>query len=164
MKEKEREAHVSTARHTKEKDAWVHGANEDARRTTGPEKEKGERSPKAGSLTKTGDFRFGREYRLLKKREFDQVFKEGKKFRGDRMEFIYLSNKLKRSRLGLVVSRKAGNAAVRNGKKRALREIFRLHRSSLTTDIDLIIRAYHDFQPFTFREAQKEFLRFAARL
>jgi ribonuclease P protein component len=48
-------------------------------------------------------------------------------------------NGLPHSRLGLSVSRKVGNAVVRNRWKRLLREAFRLTRTKLPSGVDLIV-------------------------
>ncbi len=47
-------------------------------------------------------------------------------------------NELDYPRIGLVVSRKAGNAVVRNRWKRCLREAFRLSQHELPAGIDLV--------------------------
>ena len=48
-------------------------------------------------------------------------------------------NDLPNARLGLSVSRKVGNAVVRNRWKRVIREAFRLSRSQLPEGIDLVV-------------------------
>lgn len=47
-------------------------------------------------------------------------------------------NDLPHARIGLVVSRKAGNAIVRNRWKRCLREAFRLAQHELPPGLDLV--------------------------
>lgn len=42
-------------------------------------------------------------------------------------------------RLGVVASRKVGNAVARNRAKRLVREAFRLHQEALPTGIDLVV-------------------------
>jgi len=49
-------------------------------------------------------------------------------------------NDLGVTRLGLSVSKKVGNAVVRNRWKRAIREAFRNQRSELPTGLDLVAR------------------------
>lgn len=111
-----------------------------------------------------GDFRFKKKDKLLKRVEFEQVFKKGKRYQGARLEFIFLSNELGRSRVGLVVAKKVGKATVRNKTKRILREVFRVKRKLLARDIDLIIRARPGLEPVTFHEVETEFLKFMESL
>lgn len=49
------------------------------------------------------------------------------------------ANELGRSRLGVSVSRKIGNAVARNRFKRLYREAFRLSRAELPTGLDLVV-------------------------
>jgi ribonuclease P protein component len=52
-----------------------------------------------------------------------------------------MPNALAHSRLGLTVTRKSGNAVMRNRIKRALREAFRRNRHKLERPMDLVINA-----------------------
>jgi ribonuclease P protein component len=85
------------------------------------------------------DARFPRRVRLLKKADFDRVFKQAAKS-GDRFfTVLYVPNDLGYARLGLAVSRKsARSAVVRNRIKRMIRENFRLSQHDLPS-LDIVV-------------------------
>jgi len=56
-------------------------------------------------------------------------------------------NQLAYSRLGLSVSRKVGNAVVRNRWKRLVREAFRRHRHQLPAGLDLVVLPRQGVEP-----------------
>lgn len=71
-------------------------------------------------------YTFAKSSRLLKPAEFQKVRREGGRLSTRRFNIYVLPNGLPHHRLGLSVSRRVGNAAVRNRVKRLLREYFRL--------------------------------------
>jgi len=85
------------------------------------------------------DVRFPACFHLRTTREFQQVFSR-RASAGDGLILVFgHPNTLGHARLGLSVSRKVGNAVVRNRWKRLLREAFRLSRESMPSGIDLVI-------------------------
>jgi len=83
-------------------------------------------------------FDFPKQARLLKPAEFDRVFRR-RRSRSDGFVVVYVCEGTgERPRLGLTVSRKCGNATVRNRWKRALREAFRLVQHELPR-VDLVV-------------------------
>lgn len=85
------------------------------------------------------DVRFPKSERLQKKKEFQRVFDEGRKFRNNELLVYAMPNGRNKSRLGLVVGKKVGNAVRRNRIKRILREAFRLNKELLGFGVDLIL-------------------------
>lgn len=73
-----------------------------------------------------GDLSFGKEHRLLSKRDFLSLKSGSKMVQDRRLRIFYKRNSNQRAtRIGLAVSKKVGNAVVRNRVKRILREEFR---------------------------------------
>jgi ribonuclease P protein component len=86
------------------------------------------------------DNRFPKSVRILKQVDFDRVH-QGNVYAADNTLVIKaVTNSLGRCRLGLSVSKKVGNAVVRNHWKRRIREAFRLQLSDLPTGLDLGVR------------------------
>ncbi len=85
------------------------------------------------------DQRFTKKERLLKRKEFQKVFDEGKVFSNDQTTVYALLNDDPVSRLGLVVGRKFGNSPKRNRFKRIFREAYRLNKGILSRGVDIII-------------------------
>ena len=83
------------------------------------------------------DQRFPKRLRVLRPTEFDRVF-AARASAGDALIVLHGAyNDLGHARLGLAVSRRVGNAVVRNGWKRRIREAFRLAQHDLPP-VDLV--------------------------
>jgi ribonuclease P protein component len=68
---------------------------------------------------------FDRSRRLRRRAEFQKVFDSGQRIRGRFITILVASGQASRARLGIVASRKLGDAVRRNRAKRLIREIFR---------------------------------------
>jgi ribonuclease P protein component len=86
------------------------------------------------------DQRFPKQARVRRQAEFDRVY-ESQLFAADEVLVVTaVQNDLSCTRLGLSVSRKVGNAVVRNRWKRLVREAFRQSRPELASGFDLVVR------------------------
>jgi ribonuclease P protein component len=86
------------------------------------------------------NFRYPKTNRLLSSVEFRRVY-AGKIFAADdTLVLNAIANDLGRVRLGLAVSKKVGNAVVRNRWKRRIREAFRLQQHDLAVGMDIVVR------------------------
>lgn len=82
---------------------------------------------------------FSKEMRLRKTPDFKRVF-DARKVAADRILIVFaLENGLDSCRLGLSVSKKMGNAVVRNRWKRLIREAFRKNHDQFSAKVDMVI-------------------------
>lgn len=84
--------------------------------------------------------RFQRHQRIRKSKDFEAVY-SGRLFASD--DVLVINGRRRReaaSRLGLSVSRKVGNAVVRNRWKRQIREAFRTQQQQVPAGWDFVVR------------------------
>ena len=87
-----------------------------------------------------GDFSFNKLERLTKRPECEKVLAEGKKNRVGKLFTVFsLPNDFERKRLGIIASKKVGNAVARNRVKRTIREIFRQIKHQITPSTDIVV-------------------------
>ncbi|HDM77495.1 MAG TPA: ribonuclease P protein component [Deltaproteobacteria bacterium] len=75
-----------------------------------------------------GEFSFRKNERLRKRKDFQTVKERGKRISTKNFILLIKPNSLPYNRLGVIVSKKTGNAVQRNRVKRCLREFFRLNK------------------------------------
>jgi ribonuclease P protein component len=104
--------------------------------------------------------------RLRKSRDFQKIREHGTRmFLGP---FIVqycqrMSNEESR-RLGVIASRRVGNAVKRNRGKRIVRELFRLHESVLPDGCDIVIVLRSNFDRYSFSDLEARYVRACANL
>lgn len=102
-------------------------------------------------------YTFSKSERLLKKREFVNVYENGMKEIGVFLIAYILKNTPER-KLGISVSSKLGGAIIRNRAKRLIREAYRLTKHQLTQNIHLVISARSGIIGLKYNEVEKELL------
>ncbi len=91
------------------------------------------------------EFSFGKRERLAKRPQFELVMNRGHKRRIETYcTVFFLPNGLDRKRLGIIASRKIGNAVVRNRAKRKIREVFRHIKKHIEPAMDIVIISGRD--------------------
>ena len=73
-------------------------------------------------------------------------------------------NRTGTNRVGITVSKKLGNAVLRNKIRRRIREIYRTNEDELLSGFDLVIVARRGSTQAAYRELEADFLRLADRL
>lgn len=109
-------------------------------------------------MVSSGKYGFPKENRLLRERDFQRVYREGRLFQDELFRLFYLEKGGGPPRLGLAVGKQLGRAVVRNRVKRALREAFRLNKE-LFGDLDLIVQPRPEVAALPPLEIQARFLR-----
>ncbi len=99
--------------------------------------------------------------RLKKKEEFQRCFKSPSQVSCQGAKLALTANSLDRSRLGVGLSKKFGNAVERNRAKRQVREIFRLHKDRLRPGFDLVFLIFPG--KFTYADRERQYLQLLGR-
>ena len=104
--------------------------------------------------------RFPRASRLRRSREFQRVARLGQRMTTEHFIVLLVRSDPKKSadapRLGVTVSKRVGNAVVRNRVKRGIREWFRRSRVSLVPRGDLVVIARQGAAKLGAREISRE--------
>jgi ribonuclease P protein component len=95
--------------------------------------------------------------RLRRRAEFLGVQRDGRRRHTSHLVFVLRFASGARSRLGVTVSKRVGNAVVRNRVKRFLREVFRLRQGHIAPALDLVVIAKPGAENLTYAQAAAEF-------
>ncbi|MCE9562428.1 MAG: ribonuclease P protein component [Planctomycetes bacterium] len=90
-------------------------------------------------MTTARPYTFPQSHRLKTPAEFDRCYKRKRSSSDDVLIVYACENGLAHARLGCSVSKKIGNAVVRNRYKRLFREAFRLSQHELPMGTDFIM-------------------------
>lgn len=84
---------------------------------------------------------FPQQRRLKTNQEFQQLYRNARRFKGPFFSLLVLTNNLTHARLGMSISKKiARNAVVRNRLKRIIRESFRQSQHNMG-NLDVLVLA-----------------------
>ncbi|MCX5872297.1 MAG: ribonuclease P protein component [Deltaproteobacteria bacterium] len=89
----------------------------------------------------SSDLKLTKLDRIRRSGDYRKVMAQGRKIRTPHFVIRWRVNSVDNRRLGISVSKKVGNACVRNRVKRRLREYFRHNRHKMPTCIDVVIIA-----------------------
>jgi ribonuclease P protein component len=100
-----------------------------------------------------------KNYRLAKREDFNKVYRYGKSTANHQFVLYYLAQpKHEHFRLGISVSKKVGNAVVRNRIRRMVKEIVRLRKEQFAPNFDYIIIARKPAAEMAYQEIEKSIL------
>jgi ribonuclease P protein component len=102
--------------------------------------------------------------RIRKKKDFLVLYKKGYRYKGPYFTLIGLANALTHSRVGVVASRKVGNAVARNRAKRLMRELFRRNKDLLSFPVDLLLVASAAMREAAWTELEESYLRAVGKI
>lgn len=108
-------------------------------------------------------FRFPKSARLTRTSEFLKVKHEGQSCHGRLIVLSFLKTGETQTRVGLITSRRVGNAVTRNRVRRRLREMVRLSRARLKPGHWLVLVARKSAADATYAAIEQEWMKLAAR-
>jgi len=91
-------------------------------------------------------------------KDFSNLISNGKKYWNDTFLIYYGDNKYRNYRFGISVSKKIGNAVIRNKIKRQIRSIIDKHKNIYQNEKDYIIIVRKNYINLNFSEIENKFL------
>jgi ribonuclease P protein component len=107
---------------------------------------------------------FPREARLVRRGEFDAVYRAGKRLSSSHFTVFVRSNELALSRFGFSIKKALGGAVVRNRIRRRVREIVRCHQQEIPAGWDIVIHPKSIVAKAPFATLAEELVRVLGKL
>ena len=101
------------------------------------------------------EYKFSRKQKIVNKKQFAEVFKNGIKINGFFLKIHVLSQE-KEKKIGIVISRKIKGAVKRNRYKRLIREYYRLNQNKISEGTKIVVVVYKDIKPDKYGVVEKE--------
>jgi len=136
------EADFSTEQRPAQEEARLPCQDEHRKGSSRPQAPPRERPEEIDGLEDSRARRFTRADRLLRRSDFEAVYSRGARIPGRYFNVFILANTQGHSRIGFTLSRKVGNAVVRNLARRRLREAFRLDPQMRSSGLDIVVHAH----------------------
>ena len=104
-----------------------------------------------------------RECRVLRRAEYDAVYREGRRRSSREFTIFVRPNGLDLSRFGWSIKKALGSAVKRNRMRRRIREIIRLHRQEIAPGWDIVIHPRSTVATAKFSPLGEELLKLLPR-
>lgn len=98
-----------------------------------------------------------KSYRVKSEKDFNAIFKSGQSFANRKFVIYKLEKKQKHFRVGISVSKKLGNAVMRNKIKRRIRHVLIAHQAELAA-LDFVVIARKGVEILTYQELEQNLL------
>ena len=157
------EAHFSAQPPPPQEDAWLFDPNGHEKRPSGPEAPSRQGSEAPHRLDVVARARmpphgFSKAQRVRRRAEFQQVFDTGIRVSSRFFTLLMTRQPGQVARLGIVASRKLGDAVRRNRAKRLIREVFRLNQPLQGgAGVDLVVIPRRELFDAPFTEIDRDF-------
>jgi ribonuclease P protein component len=134
---------------------WQHDARRDAIGSP-PNSPESKAAPEGAARSENT---FPREARLVRRGDFDAVYRAGKRRSGSHFTVFFRANQQPLSRFGFSIKREVGSAVARNRIRRRAREIVRCHRLEIPAGWDIVIHPKSSVARAPFAALTAELLR-----
>ena len=102
--------------------------------------------------------RFSAHQRLRKAEDFRELRRSGLRVNHGPFLTVFLKRQSGPSRLGVIASKKVGDAVKRNRAKRMFREIFRKNQDLPPPSSDMLIIVRSNFDKYSFTQLEERFI------
>ena len=99
---------------------------------------------------------FSKARRVRRHAEYQRAFAAGTRCHGRYVTLVVAPNQAGRTRLGIVASRKVGDAVIRNRAKRLIREVFRLQDDVPGRSVDVVVIPRREFFDADFAALERD--------
>lgn len=103
-------------------------------------------------------------YSLKSNNEFRRLYQRGKSAVDSYLAVYFRNGRFKKSRLGITVSTKVGNAVTRNRVRRRIKEAYRLHEDEFIAPVDLVVVSRVRCAGATYHQIENSLLRLSSKL